>query len=330
MPKVRVNGIGMFYEGAGRGEPLILIMGIGGDHLAWAFQARAFAAHYRVVTFDNRGAGQTDAPEPPYTIRTMADDTAGLMDALGLPSAHIVGVSMGGMIAQELALAYPARVRSLHLACTTARPDAHMKALLAAWRDMRSVLTKEAMVRATMLWLFSYRTYDERPEFVETVIQTALANPFPQSLTGFLGQAAAVQGHVTTRWRVSPMSPARRSEARRRPPSPSRRDSLASWLRASRAPPSAPSSVPATSISGSRRTPLTRSVWTSWRGRSLLLERDRVALSLHASVHRVTVDPLRRHDHDGGAPRGLLAADTEVMIDLDGAGARRFVDPLAP
>ena len=197
MPKDRVNGIEMFYEEAGRGEPLILIMGIGGDHLAWAFQARALATHYRVVTFDNRGAGQTDAPEPPYTIRTMADDTAGLMNALGIESAHIVGVSMGGMIAQELALAYPARVRSLHLACTTARPDAHMKALLAAWRDMRPVLTQEAMVRATMLWLFSYRTYDERPEFVETVIQTALANPFPQSLTGFLGQAAAVEGHDT-------------------------------------------------------------------------------------------------------------------------------------
>src|SRR2546422_5924738 len=78
MPKVTVNGIRMFYEETGGGEPLILIMGFGGDHLAWAFQVRALAEHYRVVTFDNRGAGQSDAPEPPYTIRTMADDTAGL------------------------------------------------------------------------------------------------------------------------------------------------------------------------------------------------------------------------------------------------------------
>src|SRR2546425_3248297 len=152
MPKVRVNGIQIFYEEAGRGEPLILIMGFGADHLAWAFQVRALAARYRVVTFDNRGAGQSDAPEPPYTIHTMADDTAGLMDALGLESAHVVGASMGGMIAQELALAHPARVRSVHLACTAARPDAHMKALLTAWRDMRTALTREAMVRAMMLW----------------------------------------------------------------------------------------------------------------------------------------------------------------------------------
>jgi len=177
----------MFYEETGGGEPLILIMGFGGDHLAWAFQVRALAEHYRVVTFDNRGAGQSDAPEPPYTIRTMADDTAGLIAALGIERAHVVGVSMGGMIAQELALAYPGRVRSLHLGCTTARPDTHM----------RAALTPDALVRALMLWLFSYRTYDERPEFVEAVIQTALANPFPQSLTGFLGQTAAIEHHDT-------------------------------------------------------------------------------------------------------------------------------------
>ncbi len=147
----------MFYEETGGGEPLILIMGFGGDHLAWAFQVRALAEHYRVVTFDNRGAGQSDAPELPYTIRTMADDTAGLIAALGIERAHVVGVSMGGMIAQELALAYPRRVRSLHLGCTTARPDTHMKALLATWRDMRAALTPDALVRALMLWLFSYR-----------------------------------------------------------------------------------------------------------------------------------------------------------------------------
>src|SRR2546430_15158760 len=87
MPKVTVNGIRMFYEETGGGEPLILIMGFGGDHLAWAFQVRALAEHYRVVTFDNRGAGQSDAPEPPYTIRTMADDTAGVFTPPGVAPA---------------------------------------------------------------------------------------------------------------------------------------------------------------------------------------------------------------------------------------------------
>src|SRR5262249_60651597 len=113
MPTVRVNGIRMFYEETGGGEPLILIMGFGGDHLAWAFQVRALAEHYRVVTFDNRGAGQSDAPEPAYTIRTMADDTAGLMAGLGIERPHVVGVSMGGVDVQEEAPAVPAARASL-------------------------------------------------------------------------------------------------------------------------------------------------------------------------------------------------------------------------
>ena len=197
MPKVRVNGIEMYYEVIGAGEPLVLIMGFGGDHLAWAFQAHAFAERYRVVTFDNRGVGQTDSPDGPYTIRTMADDTAALMEALGIERAHVIGASMGGMIAQELALAHPHRVRTLHLACTMARPDTHMKALLATWREMHMVLGRESLMRAVALWLFSFRTYDARPEFIDMVIQTALANPYPQSAAGFFGQAAAIEAHDT-------------------------------------------------------------------------------------------------------------------------------------
>src|SRR2546428_13464512 len=101
-------------------------MGFGGDHLAWAFQVRALAEHYRVVTFDNRGAGQSDAPEPPYTIRTMADDTAGLIAPPGVERAHGVGVSMGGMISPELALAHPGRGRRLQPGGTAGRAGTHM------------------------------------------------------------------------------------------------------------------------------------------------------------------------------------------------------------
>src|SRR5918999_4111134 len=114
MPKVRVGDIEMFYVEAGRGDPLVLIMGFSGDHLAWGFQLPAFAERYRVIAFDNRGAGQTDTPDHPYTTRMMADDTVGLMDKLGVGHAHVLGASMGGMIAQELALHHPERVRSLH------------------------------------------------------------------------------------------------------------------------------------------------------------------------------------------------------------------------
>ena len=197
MPRVRVGDIEMHYVEAGAGEPLVLIMGFGGDHTAWGLQMRAFAEHHRVIAFDNRGAGQTDAPDCPYTIPMMAGDTLGLMHALGVERGHVIGVSMGGMIAQEMALADPGRVRSLHLGCTLARPDAYMRALNASWREMRVALGREAMLRALGLWLFAPTTYDEHPELVEAVLQNSLASPYPQSLTGFLRQSEAVAAHDT-------------------------------------------------------------------------------------------------------------------------------------
>lgn len=197
MPKVRVGDIEMHYVEAGSGAPLVLIMGFGGDHLAWGFQFRALAETCHVVAFDNRGSGQTDSPDSPYTIPMMADDTAGLLAAIGMERAHVVGVSMGGMIAQELALRHPERVRSLHLGCTLARPDNYMRAHLEAWREIRRSLTREATIRAFGLWLFGPATYQERPEFIEMIYQNALANPFPQTLTGFIRQGDAIMTHDT-------------------------------------------------------------------------------------------------------------------------------------
>ncbi|MGH7389573.1 MAG: alpha/beta fold hydrolase [Candidatus Rokuibacteriota bacterium] len=197
MPKVRVGDIEMYYVEAGSGEPLVLIMGFGGDHLAWGFQFRALAEQFRVIAFDNRGVGQSDTPDVPYTIAMMADDTAGLMTALAIDRADVVGVSMGGMIAQELALRHPRRVRSLHLGCTLARSDSYMRALIEAWREVRRNLGREASLRAFGPWLFAPVTYQERPELIEMLYQNALANPYPQSLTGFLRQGDAIAAHDT-------------------------------------------------------------------------------------------------------------------------------------
>ena len=197
MPSVRVGEIEMYYLDVGAGDPVVLIMGFGGDHTAWALQMGALSTRHRVIAFDNRGVGRSDAPDQPYTIRMMAADTLGLMDALGIAGAHVVGVSMGGMIAQELALAHPDRVRSLHLGCTLARPDAYMLALNAAWREMRIGLGREPMLRALCLWLFAPVTYAERPELVEAMLQNSLTNPYPQSLVGFLRQGEAITAHDT-------------------------------------------------------------------------------------------------------------------------------------
>ena len=187
----------MHYVEAGAGEPLVLVMGLGADHLAWGFQFQVFAERYRVIAFDNRGAGQSDVPERPYTTRMMADDTVGLMDALGVDRAHVLGVSMGGMIAQELALNHSGRVRSLQLHCTLGRPDGYLRAQIANGRVQRRKMTPEEAMRAGYLWLFAPATYNERPELVEMILQNALANPYPMSLTGFERQCDAVETHDT-------------------------------------------------------------------------------------------------------------------------------------
>jgi len=123
MPKANVNGINIDYRVDGQGDPLIIIMGLGSAKIRWGFQLGPFRKYYRVITFDNRGVGKSDKPTGPYTIKMMADDVTGLMAHLGIEKAHIFGGSMGGMIAQEIAINHPERVNKLVLACTFARRD---------------------------------------------------------------------------------------------------------------------------------------------------------------------------------------------------------------
>lgn len=113
MPTLRTNGIDMHYDMAGEGEPLLLLHGLGSRSEDWAFQVPAFARHYRVITADMRGHGRTSKPPGPYSVSMMADDVAGLLDALGVDAAHFVGLSMGGMIAFQFTVDRPERVRSL-------------------------------------------------------------------------------------------------------------------------------------------------------------------------------------------------------------------------
>ena len=120
MPIITANGIKINYKVEGSGEPLVMIMGFSSPRSGWASQIPFFKKHFKVVTFDNRGVGKSDKPEGPYSIRMLADDTVKLMDFLEIKKARILGASMGGMIAQELAINYPERVSKLVLACTFA------------------------------------------------------------------------------------------------------------------------------------------------------------------------------------------------------------------
>jgi len=120
MPTAQVNGITMYYEQHGAGEPLLLINGLGADITLLTAIMNSFARRCRVVAFDNRGAGRTDKPDVPYTIEMMAADTAALLDVLRLERVNVLGISMGGRIALELALSHPDRVGRLVLVSTSA------------------------------------------------------------------------------------------------------------------------------------------------------------------------------------------------------------------
>jgi len=199
MPKLRVNGIEMFYleMGPPDAEPLVLIMGWGGDHTAWAFQIPAFSQTYRVIAFDNRGAGQTEAPDIPYSIRGMADDTIALLDALKVDRAHICGLSMGGLIAQELLFAYPDRVRTLQLHVTLGRLDAWLRFRGESMAWMRSLDQREPFTKMLLSWVLSPHTFEHNPALVQMLIARALDNPYPTTQVGFTRQAQAMEGLST-------------------------------------------------------------------------------------------------------------------------------------
>ncbi|MGA7218788.1 MAG: alpha/beta fold hydrolase [Candidatus Sulfotelmatobacter sp.] len=114
------QGAKIYWDEQGDGEPVLLIMGLGYPSALWHRSRPTLSRNFRTVAFDNRGVGRSDVPAGPYSIATMASDAAAVLDAAGASSAHIFGISMGGMIAQEFALEYPSRTRSLILGCTSA------------------------------------------------------------------------------------------------------------------------------------------------------------------------------------------------------------------
>ena len=120
MPFVENQGARIYWDEQGHGAPILLIMGLGYPSYMWHRTRPILSAQYKTIAFDNRGIGRSDVPAGPYPIALMASDAAAVLDAAGIESAHIFGISMGGMIVQEFALQYPKRVRSLILGCTAA------------------------------------------------------------------------------------------------------------------------------------------------------------------------------------------------------------------
>jgi pimeloyl-ACP methyl ester carboxylesterase len=194
MPIADANGQRLYYEVAGEGDPLLMVMGLGADHLAWALQVGALAEHFKVVTYDNRDCGQSSYADGPYEITDLAADAIALADALELDSFHLLGASMGGAIAQEMTLGWPDRIRTLTLAITFAGSGAYGRKLGRLMAADVSRRPFEEQIDHMMLLCFSEELFDQT-ERITFLRQQMLANPHPQRPEGFARQAEATGRH---------------------------------------------------------------------------------------------------------------------------------------
>ena len=197
MATLNLNGCKFYYEVHGQGDPLVLIMGLRRNAEWWYRQIPALSEHFQVIAFDNRGAGRSDKPVMEYSIRLFADDTAGLMDALNISKAHILGISMGGYIAQELALNYPDKIKSLVLGCTGCGGD---RAVIMSPERMEKFtankgLKPEEILRKDMDIYFSDDYVDQYPEKIEEFIEISMR--YYQPANAFFRQFDACQRHDT-------------------------------------------------------------------------------------------------------------------------------------
>ncbi len=187
------NGITISYEESGSGEPLILLMGLGAPGIKWLPHIAAYEKHFHVYALDNRGAGQSDKPVCySYSIEDMAKDTIGLMDALNIETAHFNGISMGGAIAQYIAVHYPERVRSVVLTNTFPYCNVSFRRAIEILREANGQLDPITAGRLTQWIIFSQPFMEEHESFLLEGELADLADPYPMPSYAFKAQCNAI------------------------------------------------------------------------------------------------------------------------------------------
>ena len=261
MPMVTLNGLKQHYKLEGDGpETIVLVNGLADDLETWFEQMADFlAAGYRVLRFDNRGIGKSGRPRGPYTTAQMAADAKALVDHLGLKKFHLVGVSMGGMIAQEYALAYAGDLKSLSLCCTYAAPGPFCSRMFQLWRDMAKTIGVPTVMRDVTLWAF---TQDFFTKHEETLKQFEAAHGQRSTSRSRSICPSSMPSRSMTPRAASTASRRRAWCWRERMTSSSRCRSRASSMRRSPAP-NGPPPRAAMPSSGNSPSPSTRRSWAS-------------------------------------------------------------------
>ena len=180
--KLSANGIGIWVEESGSGTPVLCVSGLGYSNWCWVDLAAGLASTHRVVTFDNRGTGRSDKPPAPYSIAQMAEDAIGVLDALGIAQAHVIGHSMGGYIAMHLAVHHAAKVKSLTLVSTTCGgPDATPvpDSTLRLWIELSTLPPLES-ARRGMPTSFAPGWTEQHPQRFEELLAARLRYPTPK------------------------------------------------------------------------------------------------------------------------------------------------------
>ena len=196
MQQVEVDGLTINYDAEGEGEPLLLIPYTSADHACYAFQLPSYAEHFRCIALDLPGSGESDKPPGPYSTEGYADQVAAFLDAIGIESAHVAGVSLGAAVGMHLAARHPGRVSSLSLHSGWHASDDYLNVVVEQWRTLALTLptVADVVIQGIFPWCFTPEMYVERPEFVATLDDFVRGRP-AQPVDAFLAQTDAALAH---------------------------------------------------------------------------------------------------------------------------------------
>jgi pimeloyl-ACP methyl ester carboxylesterase len=197
MPKASVNGLHLYYEIEGGGAPVVLIPGFAAGRWIWFKQTADLSRNFRIIIFDPRGVAASDKPEGPQTITLLADDIAHLLETIGIESAHVVGASFGGFVAQEFALKYPTMTRKLVLCCTSFGGPNHVVPAPETLQALASTkgLNSEERMRENLLLAFTPEYVRTQKDEVDLIVHLRATNEVPEHV--YMSQLQAAMSFNT-------------------------------------------------------------------------------------------------------------------------------------